>query len=243
MDSRAFYKLSYGLYIVSTTHKGKDCGCVVNTLEQVTSTPAKLAVAINKENYTCKTLLKSGVFAGVALTESADMKLIGEFGFKSSETVDKFTNFQKAVDLNSVPYLTQNVAARFSAKVISTQDLGSHIMFIGEVVDCEVISDEDVMTYAYYHKVKKGTTPPKASSYNKTPDTVVTPRPEAPTPEIPTPEATKIEVPTSEAQTLEETSPIYRCTVCNYRLSSDNIPDNFECPICGQGKDMLEKIQ
>lgn len=173
MDTRAFYKMSYGLYIISTTFDGKNCGCVVNTLEQVTSTPAKVAVAINKDNYTAKILMKSKVFAGVVLTEQADMNLIGEFGFKTSEKVDKFQKFATEVDINGVPYITQSVAARISAKVIDTLDIGTHILFVGEVVDAEVLANDEVMTYSYYHKVKKGTTPPKASSYNKTPDTPV----------------------------------------------------------------------
>ncbi len=219
MDSRAFYKMSYGLYIISTIFDNKASGCVVNTLEQVTSSPAKLAVAINKDNYTAKTLLKSGVYAGVALTESADMKLIGEFGFKSSEKVDKFQGFKTATDSNGIPYVTESVAARFSVKVTDTVDLGSHIMFIGEVTDCEVLSDEEVMTYAYYHKVKKGTTPPKASSYNKTPD-----------------------VPAADKSAAEKPVKGYRCSVCSYIVNTDTIPADFECPICGEGKDKLEKI-
>lgn len=171
MDNRAFYKLSYGLYIISTVFEGKTAACVVNTLEQITSQPPKVAVAINKGNNTAQTLLKSKVFAGVVLTESADIKLIGEFGFKSSATVDKFAGFEFAKDVNEVPYITQNVAARFSVQVTDTLDVGTHILFVGDVIDAEVLSNEQVMTYAYYHSVKKGTTPPKASSYNKTPDT------------------------------------------------------------------------
>lgn len=170
MDSRAFYKMSYGLYIISTVFEGKTAACVVNTLEQITSQPPKVAVAVNKGNFTAQTLLKSKHFAGVVLTQSADLKLIGQFGFKSSATIDKFEGFDFAEDINGIPYLINNVAARFSVNVTDTVDAGTHILFVGDVADAEVISDEEVMTYAYYHSVKKGTTPPKASSYNKTPD-------------------------------------------------------------------------
>lgn len=220
MDTKAFYKLSYGLYIVTTTHEGFNCGCVVNTLEQVTSSPAKLAVAINKDNCTAKTLLKSKKFAAVALTESADMKLIGEFGFKASDKVNKFANFDIKTDINSIPYVIDNVAARFSCNVVDTVDLGSHIMFIGEVIDAEVMSDEDVMTYSYYHKVKKGTTPPKAPSFNK---------------------AAILSKAEDKKEEKSKDGSKYQCRICGYTTDSEPQED-YECPICGQGKDKFEKI-
>jgi len=211
MDTKAFFKLSYGLYIISTVFEGKRCGCIVNTFEQVTSSPPQVCVAVNKENYTAKMIQKSGVFAAVVLTESADMSLISEFGFKTSESVDKFKNYQSLSDINNVPYINQNIAARFSCKVKGLYDAGSHLIFIGEVLDSEVLSTENVMTYAYYHVVKKGYTPPKASSFN------------------------------ASENTAHKTKG-YRCSVCNYILESDTIPEDFVCPICKQGKDKLIKL-
>ena len=170
MDKKAFYKLSYGLYIISTVYEGKRVGCIVNTLSQVTSTPAQVTVAINKDNYTAKMLLKSGYFAGVVLTEKTEMDLISEFGFKTSETLDKFQKYDYLKDLNDIPYIKDNIASRFSCKVVNTLDCGSHIVFLGEVIDSEVLSADKPMTYEYYREVKKGYTPPKASSYNEKPD-------------------------------------------------------------------------
>jgi len=208
MDTKAFFKLSYGLYIVSGCYDGKESGCVVNTLTQVTSKPPKLSVTVSKDNFTHKIIEKSGYFAAISLTQKTDMNLIGEFGFKSSHTTDKFANFNTKIDENGIKYVTDYAAARYSCKIIHTLDVGTHTIFIGEVPEAEVLSEEDVMTYSYYHKVKKGTTPKNAPSYKD--------------------------------ETKQEG---YRCKICGYILESDKIPEDFVCPICGQDKDQLERIQ
>ena len=112
MDLKAFYKLSYGLYIVSSCDQDRQSGCIVNTLTQVTAEPVQLAVTVNKDNFTKELIEKSGFFTGVALTESADMDLIGTFGFRSGKTENKFEKFPVKQDLNGVFYVTQDVAAR-----------------------------------------------------------------------------------------------------------------------------------
>ena len=144
MDYHAFDKLSYGLYIVSSEAGGKAAGCIVNTLGQVTVSPVQVAVTINKENQTTRTILESGKFSATVLAESASMELIGRFGFQCSRDVDKFAGFAWARDINGVPYVTEQCAARFA---------------------CTVVNEVPQMTYDYYHAVKKGLTPPKASSY------------------------------------------------------------------------------
>lgn len=169
MDSKAFYKLTYGLYIISSAYEGKTGGCVVNTLAQVTSKPACMSVAINKDNYTTQLIEKSGVFAAVALAQEATMDLIGEFGFKSSRDTDKFVDFQTKTDENGLPYVTEQTLARYSCKAINKLDLGTHIMFIGEVMEAEVLADETPLTYTYYQTVKKGVTPKNAPSYREEP--------------------------------------------------------------------------
>lgn len=167
MDKKAFYKLTYGLYIVSASFEGKDSGCVVNTLMQVTSEPAKVSVAINKNNFTEQQIEASLRFTAVALTQDADIKLIGAFGFKSSRDTDKFAGVEFRRDEYGVPYITQSAAARLSCRVIDKLDLGSHMMLIAEVEDAEVLSEEEPLTYAYYQKFKKGTTPKNAPSYQR----------------------------------------------------------------------------
>ena len=147
MDLRAFYKLTYGLYIVSAHFDGRDCGCIVNTLEQVTAEPPKLSVAISKSNYTEQLIEQSGVFAAVALTQDADIRLIGHFGFKSGRDVDKFAAYPFERDANGVAYVTQSIAARYSAKLSCRVDLGTHVLLVGDVFDAEVLSDAEPLTY------------------------------------------------------------------------------------------------
>lgn len=156
MDLKAFYSLSCGLYLVGATHEGKDYGCVVNTVTQVTAEPAKLMMAINKQNATTSAVLASGRFEAAVLCETAPMELIGTFGFQTSRETDKFAPFQTARDAHGVPYVTQDTAAHFSCKVVDTLDAGTHMLIIGLVEDAETLSTGAPMTYAYYHKVKNG---------------------------------------------------------------------------------------
>ena len=165
MDTRALQALSYGLYIISTSSQGKNAGCVVNTVTQITSSPVKIMVAVNHQNYTAEMIQKSGVFEVSVLTQDASMYLIGAFGFASSKDTDKFAHADYSFDDNGIPYVTQTACAHLSCKVVDTIDAGSHVLFLAEVVDAEKLSEGVPMTYAYYHAVKKGTTPPKASGY------------------------------------------------------------------------------
>ncbi len=208
--------MSYGLYLISSVADGKASGCVVNTLAQVTSKPAKVSIAINKDNFTTQTILKSGRFVGVSLAQSADMDLIGEFGFKSSADRDKFAAFPCEKDENGIPYVTAHTTARFSAKVVDQLDLGSHILFVGEVTEAEILSDEEVLTYAYYQKVKKGGTPKNAPSYKEE------------TAPAQQPAGGKIKG--------------YQCMICGYILESDTLPPDFTCPVCGMGADKFKPI-
>lgn len=165
MDGRAFQKLTCGLYVVTTVHEGQKSGCVVNTVTQVTSSPAKVMVAINKQNFTSGILEKAGVFHITALTEEVPIPVIGCFGYQTSAEFDKFAEFETKVDANGCPYVPEGATASFTCKLVQQLDVGTHILFIGEVQDAEVTSEDNPMSYSYYHVVKKGKTPPKAPSY------------------------------------------------------------------------------
>lgn len=159
MDSKSFFKLSYGLYLISSCHDDKQNGCISNTLIQVSSKPAKLSVTLSKDNFTTEIVQKSNKFTATVLTEDVSMDVIGEFGFKTGRDFDKFSKFNAERDVQGIKYLKENMAARFSCKVTASVDVGTHITFIGEAIDAEVLSGNPVMTYAYYHQVKKGVTP------------------------------------------------------------------------------------
>lgn len=168
MDEKALFKLSYGLYIISSSFEGKDAGCVVNTLHQVTSSPIQVSVAVHKDNVTQQIIDQAKRFDAVVLTQDVDMDVIGTFGFHSSKDINKFEKVSYQRDQTGIPYVNEHVAARLSCRVVNQLDVGSHMMFIAEVEEAEVLSQEEVMTYAYYHQVKNGTTPKNASSYQAT---------------------------------------------------------------------------
>ena len=165
MDLSAFFKMSYGLYVVSAEADGRRAGCVVNTAVQVTSQPPRVSVAVNKENVTACVIEAAGAFTVTAIDKTADMPYIGNFGFRSSDTYDKFEKYGCETSAVGSPYSPEHVCALLACRLVDTVDVGTHFLFIGEVVDAQVLSDEEPLTYSYYHAVLKGKTPPKASSY------------------------------------------------------------------------------
>jgi flavin reductase (DIM6/NTAB) family NADH-FMN oxidoreductase RutF len=162
------FKLSYGLYILTSKDEvGRQSGCIINTAIQVTAIPEKISVTLSKNNFTTELVKDSGLFCFTVISERAKMDHIGKFGFRSGRGYDKFAGVPTALDINEIPYVTEDMVAVFSCKVIDTLDLDTHIMFIGQLVDKKILSDEPVMTYDYYHTVKKGKTGINAPSYKK----------------------------------------------------------------------------
>ncbi len=165
MNEKALYKITYGLYVVSAEAEGKSSGCVVNTLQQVTSKPVRLSVAVNKDNLTCELMRKAGRFAAVALDQRANLAFIGRFGFRSGRDLEKYEGASTAKDAAGMPYCWENACARYSCRVIDTVDLGTHMLFVGEAEEMEVLSENEPLTYGYYRTVIKGGTPKNAPSY------------------------------------------------------------------------------
>lgn len=165
VDRKAFRSLSYGLYIVTAKSDNAQAGCIVNTFAQVTSQPAQIGVAINKDNVTSQVIEEAGAFEVSVLAQDAPMVLIGRFGFRSSADYDKFAETEIAFDERGIPYVTEHTVAHFLVDVVQTLDLGSHRYFVGQVVDASILDTAEPLTYAYYHQVKGGKTPPKASGY------------------------------------------------------------------------------
>ena len=152
----ALYKLSYGLFVLSARESDKDNGCIANTCFQVAENPNKLAISVQKGNLTREMIENTGVFNVSVLTESVPFETIRYFGMQSGRDTDKFDGAYKTKrSYNGLVYLTENTNAMFSCKVISKQDLGSHMLFVGEVTESMVLGDEPSCTYAYYHKAIK----------------------------------------------------------------------------------------
>lgn len=166
MNEEAFFKLTYGLYVIGAKNGEAESACIVNTLVQVTAMPIRLAVTINKESFTGSLLQASGRFTAAALDQRADFPTIGRFGFRTGREFAKFDGIASARDQAGVPYPTDAVCSRFSVKVEQTVDLGTHLMFIGTAEEAEVLSDTDPLTYRYYREVIKGMTPKNAPSYH-----------------------------------------------------------------------------
>lgn len=165
MDLTALFKMTYGLYVVSAEAEGQKAGCIINTATQVTAEPPRMMVAVHKDNVTTSVIERAGAFTVTALDMTADMPYIGNFGFRTSANYDKFAQYGCETSAVGSPYSPQHACALFACKVIETVDVGTHLLFIGEVVDAQKLSDEEPLTYSYYHSTLKGKTPPKASSY------------------------------------------------------------------------------
>lgn len=155
MNPKALFQISYGLYIAASKFDKKMNGCIVNTVMQVTDNPKQIAIAINKENLTCEIVQKSRMVSLSVLSETAPFSLFEHLGFQSGRKIDKFVNFPFALTKQELPYLTSHTSAFIDCKVTNIIDLGSHLLFIATVNDCEVISEEKAMTYSYYHEFVK----------------------------------------------------------------------------------------
>ena len=210
MNSKAFRNLSYGVYVISTWDRGRATGCTANSAMQITSSPATIAVSINHDNYTNSCIADCGRFAVSVLSEQTDPSIIGTFGFQSGRTVNKFDGVKYAVKGN-LPVI-QDACAWIVCEVIDKMETETHTVFLGKVVDADVLSGQDPMTYAYYHKVVKGSSPKNAPTY------------------IPE------EAPAESKWVCGICGYVYEGDV-----DFESLPDDYVCPICGQPKSAFVK--
>ena len=151
MDTKALYNLTYGLYLLTAREDGRDNGCIINTAIQAASDPVRVLVCVIKGNHTCGMIRRTGLFNVSAITQDAPFDLFKHFGMQSGRDVDKVDGFEAVSrSENGLYYLTENANMYLSARVTEQHDLGSHILFIGEVVDAAVLSKQPPCTYAYY---------------------------------------------------------------------------------------------
>ena len=153
MNKNTMFKISYGLYVLSASENGFDNGCIINTFSQVTDTPLRVSVTINKSNKTCEMIERTGKFNVSILSEDVPFDTFKHFGFQSGRDVDKFDGYTDVKrSENGILYLTSCSNGFVSGKVIQTIDVGTHLIFIAEVEDCDILSDVPSVTYDYYHK-------------------------------------------------------------------------------------------
>ena len=151
-DLSALFKIGYGLYVVTSNDGKKDNGLIVNTVTQVTNTPNRIAVTINKENYSHHVIKQSGKMNINCLTVDAPFSVFEAFGFRSGRNVDKFADCEPMRSDNGLVFLPRYINSFMSLKVEQYVDLDTHGMFICEVTEARVISDRETMTYSYYHE-------------------------------------------------------------------------------------------
>ena len=156
IDTKATRKLTYGLFLL-TTKDGKDNGCIINSAFQAASDPMRLIICVQTGNLTRETIEKTGIFNVSVLTEDLSFDTVKQFGMQSGRDVDKFEGFDAVKrSQNGLYYLTENANAMFSCKVTEKLDLGSHMMFVGEVTEAKVLGDASSCSYDHYQSnIKK----------------------------------------------------------------------------------------
>ncbi|MEE8473585.1 MAG: flavin reductase, partial [Dehalococcoidia bacterium] len=200
-------------------------GQIANTVFQVASEPPVIGVSINKKNLTHEFIAESKVFTASILCQDTPMSFIGRFGFHSGRDTDKFDGIGFIIGETGAPVVTDYAVAYLEARVVQEIDVGTHTLFIGELVGADVIGDGPCMTYDYYHQIKKGATPETAPSY------------------------------VAEIKDTAPQKGKYRCTVCGYIYDPENgdpdggigpgtpfgeLPEDWVCPSCGAAKDQFE---
>lgn len=151
VDSNAFFKLSYGLFVLTAKSGDKDNGCIINTVSQVANQPNKISFSINKQNYTHYIIKKTGELNISVLTENVPFKVFENFGFSSGRDTNKFKDCESLVRSNNgIVYIPKYTNAYISAKVVASFDCCSHTLFICDVVESKVLSSEPSVTYDYY---------------------------------------------------------------------------------------------
>nr|WP_330369822.1 flavin reductase [Butyrivibrio sp. FCS014] len=215
MNTKAMYKLSYGLFVCTAKQGDKLNGCIINTAVQVASDPNRISIAINKANLTHDMVKETGKCNISVISTDAGFSLFKHFGFQTGRVVDKFSpdllkdlgddpaDICKMAD-NGIPYIILGTNAYFSLKVEKEVDLGSHTLFICEPEFMTILSSTPSCTYEYYQNNIK----PKPQPVGETP----------------------------KGQT------IWRCTICGYEYVGEEMPDDFICPICKHGKEDFEKL-
>ena len=149
-DMTALFNIGYGLYVVTSNDGTKDNGLIVNTVSQVTNTPNRVAVTINKQNYSHHVIKQTGVMNVCCLDTSAPFSVFQNFGFQSGRTADKFAGIEELRSDNGLRFLPRYINSFMSLQVESYVDLGTHGMFICTVTEARVISSRETMTYTYY---------------------------------------------------------------------------------------------
>ena len=232
MNIEAFYKITYGLYIVASKYGNKLNGYISNTVFQVTSDPPLFAISCSKNNFSLEIISQSKAFSISVLEKDTGPDILGAFGYKSGSNSDKFSGIEFKTGRTGSPIVLNNTIAWFECRVKESFDMGSHVIFIGELIDSDLCKEgSEPLTYAYYREYRKGKAPKNAPTY------------------IDDSKLNK-KLPVSKGDK-------YYCPACGYVYDPElgdpdsgiapgtqfeEIPDNWVCPTCGTEKADFVKV-
>ncbi len=166
MDQAALSSITYGLYIICSGNKDDQSGYISNTVMQVSADPAKISVACSKNNYTAGLIIRNKAFSVSVLEKDTKPQLIGLFGFKSGRDTDKFATVAHFSGSTGVPVVSENAVAYFECELEDSKDVGTHMLFIGRIIDARVLdSGKELLTYAHYREARKGLVPKNAPTH------------------------------------------------------------------------------
>lgn len=214
MDMKVMNQLSYGLFVLTAKEGDKDNGCIINTAMQVTATPNRVSVTVNKGNYTHDMIARTKSCNISIISEDASFDMFRHFGFQSGRDVNKFSaesgewmkeNINRCKrSANGIMYIAEGVNAYISLEVESQVDLDTHTMFICKVTDGEILNDTPSATYSYYHSNIK----------------------------------TQVE----KVGTTPEGKTVWKCKICGYVYEGEELPEDFICPWCKHPASDFEKV-
>ncbi len=229
MNIEALTKITYGMFVVSTCYNNKLNGYLGNTVMQVSASPNKLAIACSKNNFSAAMICNSKMFSVSVLNKSLTKDIIRMFGYQSGRDCNKFDNFTYKTSSSGCPILLDCTTAWIECKVVDIFDMGTHYLFIGEVINCNVVDNSETITYQEYHEIFKAKTPVNAPTYRG--DNI------------------NNNLETKKSETMDTKK--YQCDVCGYVYDPavgdpdggiapgtpfENIPEDWVCPICGVDK-------
>lgn len=220
----SLFKITYGLYIVSSGNKDRGNGFISNTVFQVTSEPAQFATCCNKNNFTTDIIKSTGAFTVSILHKEVSSEIFGRFGYKSGKDTDKMSGMDVKTGITGAPIVLNDSIAYLECRVVNTIDVGTHLVFIGELVAAEILdSTKEPLTYQYYREVKKGVSPKNAPTYI---------------------DKSKLK-PAKPGSELNK----YECILCGYIYDEANedclfsdLPEDYVCPTCGATKEDFIKL-
>lgn len=232
LTADTLFKITYGMYIVTSKYGGQASGFVSNTAMQITSQPIRIALCASKKNFTTELIQKSKKVAFSALSMKADQKLIGHFGFKSGRDINKFSDFKYITGETGIPIVEEDAMAWFEGQVESELDMDTHILFIVNIENGKIVDPQgDAMTYNYYREVLRGKAPAHAPTHN-------------------------LNINIEKKEEKMDNKAIWICDVCGYEYDPakgdpdsgiapgtafEDIPDDWVCPICGVDKSNFSK--